>query len=165
MMEVKKYIISKLEELAKDFPAIQIVYAYNQYAETHIVQLTPQNEYYNNDALDNAWIEIVKDFQHSFPFENISFVSDDSDLISVAPEFEYNSVNDLSKSWNGLIDSMFYEFKKYKTSFEIEFTIGLLETQKCTFGGNNIVTIESTNLNTDVTNNPNAGEYSFAMAA
>lgn len=94
MISVKEYLSIKLGNMAKNFPHVQIAYAYNSIAETHIVQLTPQLEYYNNKRLDNEWLSICDEFFSKYPLENISFVSDDSDLIHSKPELEFNKIDE-----------------------------------------------------------------------
>lgn len=54
------------------------------------MQLTPQKEYYTNEKLDTAWMNIAEDFMQQFPYENIGFVSDDSNLINSLPEMKFN---------------------------------------------------------------------------
>ncbi len=89
-MDPKIHLVEKLEELASNFPHVQIKYAYNELIETHVVELTPEYEYYNNVALDDAWFPISLEFMEIFPEENISFVSSDSSLSIGKPEFEWN---------------------------------------------------------------------------
>src|ERR1017187_910952 len=104
-MNVREYIKLKLQDLAAKFPMVEIVYAYNKYAETHIVQLTPQKEYYNNIELDKAWFNISIDFLQLYPQESLSFVSDDANLINTTPEMEYNIVINTPDSINNAIYS------------------------------------------------------------
>ena len=82
MTKVKAFIKSKLQALAADFPAFEMLYACNEFAEAHIVQLTPQKKYYTNEKLDTAWMNIQEEFMQLFPYQNIGFVSDDSNLIN-----------------------------------------------------------------------------------
>ncbi|UPK66584.1 hypothetical protein [Chitinophaga filiformis] len=88
-----EFIKEKLALLANAFKTIAIKYAYNDVINTHVVELTPVNEYYNNEALDKYWIPISLDFKRLFENEDITFISSDS-LLSVAnPEFEWNAGN------------------------------------------------------------------------
>jgi len=67
-----------------------MLYAYNEFAEAHIAQLTPQKEYYTNEKPDNSCMNIAEEFMQQFPYENIGFVSDDSNLINGQPEMKFN---------------------------------------------------------------------------
>ncbi|MEO6683783.1 MAG: hypothetical protein ABIN48_13255 [Ginsengibacter sp.] len=90
-MNPENYINNKLSALADSFPNVKIKYAYNSKIETHIVELTPEREYYFNEKLDDAWIPISREFKMLFEFEDISFISSDSILKIATPEKEWNS--------------------------------------------------------------------------
>lgn len=158
-MEVKEFLKNKLSELAIMFPGVAIVYAYNNLAETHIVELTPQLEYYHNTALDEAWFNISTDFLTLFPFESVSFVSDDSKLINTLPELEYNVVMATTRA----MDNTFYSnlinhnFNKYNLFFATEFKSSGIDQQKSKFKA-----VATEEINSEF---ENAGEYSYAMAA
>lgn len=85
-----EFIKEKLALLANDFKTITIKYAYNGAINTHVVELTPVNEYYNNEVLDKCWIPISLDFKRLFENEDITFISSDSMLKITQPEFEWN---------------------------------------------------------------------------
>jgi hypothetical protein len=89
-MLAQEFLYSNLQALASSFPNVEIKYKYNDYAETHIVELTPQSEYDGNQALEDAWIKIVHDFWKEFPSEDISFLSSDSTLRITDPTFTLN---------------------------------------------------------------------------
>jgi hypothetical protein len=80
-MTTLEYLTEKLFLLAENF-GITVKYHYDDKIFRHIVELTPYEEYYNNEKLDNYWIEISLEFMKLFPDDNISFVSNDSTLIS-----------------------------------------------------------------------------------
>ncbi|SHN40943.1 hypothetical protein [Chitinophaga sp. CF418] len=86
-----EFIKEKLELLANAFKTITIKYAYNYAINTHIVELTPETEYYNNDALDKFWIPISLDFKRLFEKEDITFISSDSILRIANPVFEWSA--------------------------------------------------------------------------
>ena len=90
-MSPENYINNKLSALADSFPNVKIRYAYNLKIETHIVELSPESEYYFNQKLDDAWIPISMEFKLLFEFENISCISSDSSLKIATPEKEWNS--------------------------------------------------------------------------
>lgn len=80
-MTTFEYLEEKLSFLAESFD-ITVKYHYDSNIYRHIVELTPQKEYYNNDKLDDTWIKISLEFMKFFPNDSISFVSNDSTLIS-----------------------------------------------------------------------------------
>jgi len=84
------FLKERLEKLAVAFPQVQIRYAYNYSIATHVVELTPEVEYYHNERLDNAWIPVSMEFNEVFPAESISFISSDSSLAITKPEMEWN---------------------------------------------------------------------------
>ena len=89
-MLAKEFIYERLQFLSRDFPSVQIKYRFNEWAKTHIVELTPVESYYMNTALESAWIDLVKDFMEKYPADDISFVSTDSMLRIEEPEFSFN---------------------------------------------------------------------------
>lgn len=93
-MDSKKYIEKELKTLAEHFPSVQIRYSFNKKIETHIVELTPIEEYNNNEQLDKYWISISLQFHKAFPNEEICFVSSDSSLAISNPELIYNEKYD-----------------------------------------------------------------------
>jgi len=158
-MEVKEFLRSKLSALAAKFRNVTMVYAYNSLAETHIVQLTPQQDYYNNRDLDKAWFEISCEFADSFPYESISFVSDDAKLITTEPEFQFNILMMTAQT----MDNTFYEnivnstLKKYWLNYSKEFTTNFIPQLTGTFEISDITGTDS-EIDGD-------GDYSYAMAA
>lgn len=80
-MTTLEYLQEKLSFLAENFD-ITVKYHYDDKIFRHIVELTPPDEYYNNEKLDDSWIKISLEFMELFPDDNISFVSNDSTLIS-----------------------------------------------------------------------------------
>ncbi len=95
-MLAQEFLKSQLSNLATQFTEVQIRYAYNKLIETHVVEITPEYEYYNNSSLDDAWINISLEFMEKFQDENISFISSDSSLAIVQADFEWNSFNLIS---------------------------------------------------------------------
>jgi len=92
-----EFIKEKLGLLANAFKTITIRYAYNDAISTHIVELTPEEEYYNNTALDKCWIPISLEFKTLFENEDITFISSDSILKISDPAFEWNTNGKIAK--------------------------------------------------------------------
>ena len=92
-----EFIKEKLEHLANAFKTVTIRYAYNDAISTHIVELSPEEEYYNNTALDKCWIPISLEFNRLFENEDITFISSDSILKISNPVFEWNTSGKMSQ--------------------------------------------------------------------
>ncbi|MFX1708105.1 hypothetical protein PV783_29345 [Chitinophaga sp. CC14] len=89
-----EFIKENLQLLASSFKGISIKYEYNESISTHIVELTPEYEYYHNEELDKAWIPISSNFKTLFEDEDISFISSDSSLRVTKPISEWNQKNE-----------------------------------------------------------------------
>lgn len=87
------FIKERVGRLANDFKSVTIKYGYDYLADAHIVELTPESEYYNNKALDDAWIPMSLEFDNTFLNDVIVFVSSDSTLRVEHPELEWNTSN------------------------------------------------------------------------
>jgi hypothetical protein len=92
-MKPKEFIFSRLDILALKFPNVTFKYFFDDEITTHIIELTPEEEYNNNTQLDNAWIPIALEFDQLYKQESISFISSDSILAVVKPEKIWNGYN------------------------------------------------------------------------
>jgi hypothetical protein len=75
-MTAIQYIKNGIEKLAKQFPQVQIKYAFNN----NIIQFDPIDAYYNLPELDAAWIPFSLQFGRMFESESIAFIGSDSIL-------------------------------------------------------------------------------------
>lgn len=89
-MSAAGYLKEKLEFLSEKFPSITFKYAFDNTIQTHIVEITPETEYYYNKTLDKAWIPISLEFMKLFKDDTISFISSDSILAITVPELIYS---------------------------------------------------------------------------
>lgn len=121
-MTTFEYLNNKLSLLSNTFNII-VKYYYNNKIHRHIIVLTPQKEYYNNSKLDDCWISISLEFMELFPDDTISFVSDDSTLISDEYLMTFND----KEFENICIDKFYFKFLnheikvKYVPNFELDF--------------------------------------------
>ncbi|MEO7310941.1 MAG: hypothetical protein ABIX01_11130 [Chitinophagaceae bacterium] len=88
-MTPQEYLKNELTILAGSFPQIHIQYGFDAMIDTHIVQLDPIKEYYENIALDDAWMPIAMSFDEQFE-DCISFIPSDSSLKLAVSEIEWN---------------------------------------------------------------------------
>src|SRR5688572_26160899 len=85
-----EFIKKELQGLAEKFPNIHIKYGFDEIIETHIVEMSPPHEYYNNRCLDKAWIPVSLQFLELFLDEDITFISSDSSLKIEEVILEFN---------------------------------------------------------------------------
>lgn len=153
-MTPKEYLQSKLSELAHAFPAVTIKYGFDMYADMHIVELTPESEYYHNPELDSAWIPISSEFQELYPNEDIVFVSTDSFLKVTEPIFEWNTEAEFLgfTYYNDILSSFGTEFKYHMELPNIPNIFGLGAQPMFEFGQQFIWTEATYRRATSVTN-------------
>ena len=112
-MKPSDFLLSSLENIAKDFPQVHIKYAYNNIINTHIVELLPLEEYNNNSKLDDAWIPLSFNFRKKFPDEEITFLSSDSTLSVETPIFEWNVPEFIFENVSDLFSELSEQELKY----------------------------------------------------
>jgi len=76
-MDVKDFIISKLDALLEKFKNAKVRYENDSLAEIHCVEVTPK-EVYNSIDFKEWEDSVVSEFDEQFPFEGLYFFSDDS---------------------------------------------------------------------------------------
>ena len=89
-MNSTNFIKGQLSIIAANFPHILIKYGFDASIETHIVELLPFSEYYDNSRLSDEWVPVSLKFMKLFPNENIAFISSDSTLTIDDVLFEAN---------------------------------------------------------------------------
>ncbi len=125
-MEPTLFLKERLGTLAVQFPGIQIKYAYKPSIATHIVELSPVKDYYENDLLEAAWVPLSIEFMETFIAENICFVSSDSRLAIPHSEMEWNIA---APVWdNTTINNLFEVMLHSSFSFEFPNTFVREET-------------------------------------
>lgn len=77
-MKSKAFIQDKLREMTNEFPYIIFQYQYDEYDETHIVEVFPLSEFDNNEPYKESEAELCYDFDKKFFPETLMFVSEDS---------------------------------------------------------------------------------------
>jgi hypothetical protein len=104
-MSSKKYIVSKINELAKHFPYVKFSYQMDELSETHFIEVLPKDIF---EQYDSRFVkeqnDIIVDFIKIYPSEGLAFITED-DLFTVGqPEYikcgsKYHT-NTISLSWN-----------------------------------------------------------------
>lgn len=74
---IKKGICS----LAETFPTTCFKYGFDESIKTHIIEITPAQDFYGDEKLSEAWISLSVSFMTDYPSEDIVFISSDSTLV------------------------------------------------------------------------------------
>jgi len=82
-MNSKEFIVSQINDLAKNFPLVKFSYQLDEYSETHFIEVLPKDffELYDNSFV-NQQNKIVLAFIKEFPGEALAFITED-DLFKV----------------------------------------------------------------------------------
>jgi hypothetical protein len=77
-MDAIDFLKNKLEQLVVEFPMIKCSYEFENFDNSHVVEILP-NEYYDKDELLNAkLIELDNEFIKLFPYHGLYFISENS---------------------------------------------------------------------------------------
>ncbi|MBL7767738.1 MAG: hypothetical protein JNK20_02145 [Flavipsychrobacter sp.] len=90
-MNQQEFILDKLAKMALHFPQVHIKYDFNKLIQTHIIELSPVEEFENNKKLDEEWIPFSFEFMQKFPGADIAFISPESSLRIINPTEEFNA--------------------------------------------------------------------------
>lgn len=123
-MNSLEYLKKELEKIAGNFPKVNIKYGYNDLIDSHIVELLPVTEYYNNNELEDAWIPLSINFIQEFQNEDIAFISSDSPLSLSNIIFEFNKDACSEQNVIAEIFSSFVE-NEFNYSFPTEIPNGI----------------------------------------
>ncbi len=70
-MTAKEYILQQVDKLTTMFDGIELRYAYDQMANFHIIEVTPESIRRGNENFVNQEYEIDKEFSELFPDEDL----------------------------------------------------------------------------------------------
>lgn len=112
-MNSKDFIIKSINEIVSSFPYLNFRYEFDSFSKSHFIEVRPNSSYKN----DLTYIEIEKEitlrFFDLFPYESLTFISEDSYYKIEKPTYEKGFITDnLSMSFNNL-NSGFEIFEKY----------------------------------------------------
>ncbi|GHV67922.1 hypothetical protein FACS1894199_14330 [Bacteroidia bacterium] len=93
IMDSKKYLIEKLNEIHRRFRNLSIKYQYCFNSNMHIVEVLPLCEYKDNAEYIEMESNLTFEFDNKFFPESVLFVSADSLTKVSAPQFVLNSEN------------------------------------------------------------------------
>ncbi len=100
-MTPQTFIIQQLKELLNEIPGIiGIRYGISAYTGSHIIEIYPEETYYNNDDYIKKEIAVTEQFEKLFPGEELFFITGDGLSKVENPIFE---------SFVQTIDNLFVE--------------------------------------------------------
>ncbi len=82
-MTSTEFIKQKLNELVNIFSTIKCAYEFDNFDNTHIVEVLPSVFYKNSESFYQASETINNEFIEKFPFEGLFFI-DDTDLMPIS---------------------------------------------------------------------------------
>lgn len=87
-MNASAYIRKKICELIMQFPEIKLAYEFNQYSDTHIIEVLPLEVYKDDLAYHDAETDFAIEFDEKYSPSSILFVSEESLTRVIKPEIE-----------------------------------------------------------------------------
>jgi hypothetical protein len=90
IMSPAAYIKNSLTELASwSSPHTCFKYGFDESIKTHVIEITPKNEFYHAELLTEAWVNMSLAFMAQYPTEDIVFITADSPLALARYQFAY----------------------------------------------------------------------------
>lgn len=103
-MNAQEYIILTIDSLIKRFENLSCVYAYIPYSNSHFIKIPKSFHESNNDFIKSE-IEIILDFISKYPFESITFITDEGlieedEVIYSKSNLEKSSFVSINFAWD-----------------------------------------------------------------
>ena len=93
-MNSKSFIIKSINEIVSSFPYLNFRYEFDSFSKSHFIEVRPNSSYKN----DSSYIEIEKEitlrFFDLFPYESLTFLSDESYYKIEKPIYEKGFITD-----------------------------------------------------------------------
>ncbi|MEO8589811.1 MAG: hypothetical protein ABI432_10610 [Flavobacteriales bacterium] len=77
----------QLASLAAEFPSVRLRYQFDELAQTHMVEVSPEYLYEVDDNFKSAQAKVIEDFTQQFPMEGLCFIGP-NDIIGIEGELE-----------------------------------------------------------------------------
>lgn len=91
-MSPATYIKNSLTQLASfSSPHTCFKYGFDEVIKTHVIEITPQKEFYHAELLTEAWVNMSVAFMTQYPTEDIVFITADSPLVLDHYPFAYTN--------------------------------------------------------------------------
>lgn len=117
-MTPKDFLYTELEKISLKFPTVNFKYGYDSSIETHIIIISPEEDFVNNNALDSVWVPLYFSFKEKYESEEIAFVPPSSPTSEIVVEFELNEII------NTEVECIFQ--KLFSTSLNYSFPISVI---------------------------------------
>jgi len=89
MMDPKSFLKERLSEIFNKIESINIRYEYSESDDTHLIEVTPVSEFYNNEQYVQLEKELMFDFNERFFPSTILFLSENSLNEILAVDFQF----------------------------------------------------------------------------
>ncbi|AOC93469.1 hypothetical protein BB050_00313 [Flavobacterium anhuiense] len=84
-MNSKAYILKKIQDLVNAIPQLTIRYEYDQFCDSHFVEVSPIYEFENNKKYIEIEKEISLEFINLFPFDILTFINEEDGIDLESP--------------------------------------------------------------------------------
>jgi len=84
-MTPKNFILNKIENLISQFPQLMIRYEHDESCDSHFIEVSPITEFESNQIYISVEREISIEFVNLFPFDILTFVSEEDGLVLESP--------------------------------------------------------------------------------
>lgn len=139
-MTSKDFIIRSINEIVSSFPYLNLRYEFDSFSKSHFIEVRPSSSYKNDYSYIQVEREITLRFFDLFPYESLTFISDESYFKIEKPIYEKGFITDnLSMSLSN-INSGFDIFEKYAACLPNSIEIKTSQTIKSKFEFNTRVT-------------------------
>lgn len=99
-MKSNTYILKKITDLSNAIPQITIRYEYDKSCDSHFVEVSPINEFESNRKYIALEKEIRLEFINLFPFEILTFISEEDGIILECPTVIKGKHKEINKKFN-----------------------------------------------------------------
>ncbi len=175
-MNSKSFIIKSINEIVSSFPYLNFRYEFDSFSKSHFIEVRPNSSYKN----DSSYIEIEKEitlrFFDLFPYESLTFLSDESYYKIEKPIYEKGFITDNLSLSLDYHSSGFEIFENFYATFpkSVELKIGNLNLSPFIFNTNvtsnkdkpfDIDNFNVTNISEEKESTNIGGEWNFGLAA
>ena len=171
-MTSKKFILTKLNDILKEFPFLSFKYEYNDASDSHFIQILPLQEFNSNSNYKSSEMDMSIDFIKNYPFENLVFISEGSKYIFQNAEQIFGACH-LDNIEFQLLDMLNHYSLSFPSSFNsVQIKKGI-EINKVVIGFSHSTKSSLSSIHSDLSNHymvidnliSNAGENNYSLAA
>lgn len=158
IMNSKKYLISKLEDLHNKFSNLSIRYQYDHCTQMHIVEVLPLSEYSENNHYIEMESDLSFDFDNRFFPESVMFISSESLTRITKAEFELLPLFSVKHM------SFFEKYMQFQQTEYIQQKTSISTPEILILNGSEVNIIE-VNIQESITGSIINNESNYALAA